>query len=176
MSAPRAPRATSSITTLTSSSTTRLVFYVVAPIVLVLAVTAAIVAHAFWNRVKLGKDEWRRVAFFRALRPALVIAFGTFPVVASMAFGAFSCEALDDDSQIRYLPPDYVLECGPVDNPTPAYKKLIEVAWVAIFIYPVGITIATSTLLYKVPRAGHPRPRPPAPEPARARTRTRTRV
>ena len=66
-----------------------------------------------------------------SLRPALLIAFGSYPIVASAAFQAFACESLGDVS-MRYLPPSYSLECGPPGEPTAEYERLTTVAGLLI--------------------------------------------
>ena len=68
-------------------------------------------------------------------------------IVAQLSFQAFACEALGDVS-LRYLPPDYALECGPEGAPTAEYRRLQTVAAVAIACYPIGISLATALLLY----------------------------
>merc|ERR1740139_1426562 len=138
-----------------SSEVSTLTFYIVAPMLVVLVTSAAILLRAAARR--RGEQSWVRQALLAMLRPALLVSFCTYPIVASAAFQAFACEPLGD-VKLRYLPPDYSLECGPEGEPTDEYKSLAGVAIVAIVIYPVGISLTTALLLYiaRVPlRAGH---------------------
>ena len=122
-----------------------LTFWLVAPITLTLVVSAAAMTWAAVSR--RNGPSWLREAMLWSLRPALLIAFGSYPIVASAAFQAFACESLGDVS-MRYLPPSYSLECGPVGEPTPEYQSLQTIATLAIAIYPVGISLCTALLLY----------------------------
>merc|ERR1719469_923398 len=138
-----------------SSEVNTLIFYIVAPMLLVLIISTAILLRAVARR--RGEESWVRQALLAMLRPALLVSFCTYPIVASVAFQAFACEPLGD-VKLRYLPPDYSLECGPEGEPTDEYKSLQGVAVVAIVLYPVGISLTTALLLYiaRVPlRAGH---------------------
>merc|ERR1719469_1106574 len=138
-----------------SSEVNTLTSYIIAPVLVVLITSAAILLRAAARQ--RGNQSWARQALLTTLRPALLISFFSYPIVASVAFQAFACEPLEDVS-IRYLPPDYSLECGPEGEPTDEYKRLTDVAIVAIVIYPVGISLTTALLLYiaRVPlRAGH---------------------
>lgn len=122
-----------------------------------LLVLIAGVAGLWVAAQRRGEQSWARSALLTTLRPTLLISFCAYPVVASVAFQAFACETLGD-VQMRYLPPNYSLECGAEGDPTDEYKRLTTVAWAAIVIYPVGISLATALLLYvaRVPiRAGH---------------------
>ena len=68
-------------------------------------------------------------------------------MVASVSFQAFACEPLGDVT-MRYLPPDYTLECGAEGEPTAEYQRLRDVAAVALAIYPLGISLFTAALLF----------------------------
>ena len=137
-----------------SSKVNTLTFYIIAPMLLVLIASAAIMLRAAARR--RGNQSWVRQALLATLRPALLVSFCAYPIVASVAFQAFACEPLGDVAK-RYLPPDYSLECGPEGKPTDEFTHLTNVAIVAIVIYPVGISLTTALLLYiaRVPlRAG----------------------
>ena len=100
-----------------SSEVNTLTFYVIAPILIGLVTSTAVLlwtgAAARWR----GEPSWRRLALLASLRPTLLVAFGFYPIVSSVAFQAFACEPLGDAS-LRYLPPTYTLECGPEGDPT----------------------------------------------------------
>ena len=128
------------------SEENELIFWVVVPLLLIFIIGTIPLARA--ARRRRGRASWARQALLWSLRPTLVIAFGSYPIVASVAFQAFVCEPLDDMSLVRFLPPSYSLECGPKDTPTAEYQHLLDVAAGAIVLYPVGISLCTALLLF----------------------------
>ena len=92
-----------------------LTFWLIVPYLITILVSAGSI---LWAAVKKrGEPAWFRQAVLWSMRPALLIAFGSYPIVASAAFQAFACEPLGDVS-LRFLPPTYTLECGPAGQPT----------------------------------------------------------
>ena len=139
-----------------SSEVNALAFYMIAPPLVMLIASVSSGAMLWAASRRRGDTFWVHKALLATLRPVLLISFCAYPIVASVAFQAFACEPLEDVS-MRYLPPDYSLECGPEGEPTDEYKRLTNVAIVAIILYPVGISVTTALLLYiaRVPlRAG----------------------
>ena len=122
-----------------------LLFWLTAPMVITLAVSAGALAWATTRRQ--DGPSGVRLAVLTALRPTLVVLYAFYPIVSSVAFQAFACESLGDVS-MRYLPPDYTLECGPAGEPTAEYQRLVELAAVAIALYPLGISVFTAVLLF----------------------------
>ena len=135
-----------------SSDSNVLLFWVVAPLLLIPIVSAiALLPRAVGRRGASVPDHWSssaRHALLWSLRPALIVAFASCPIVASVAFQAFACQPLDDESVIRFLPPSYALECGPEGDPTASYRHLTKIATGAIVLYPVGISLCTALLLH----------------------------
>ena len=131
-----------------------LTFWLVAPVLITFIVGVGVL---LWAAARQHVEpSWVRHALLTSLRPALLIAFVSYPIVASVAFQAFACEPLAD-VEMRFLPPDYSLECGPKGEPTDEYRRLTNVALTAIMLYPVGISLTTALLLFfaRVPlRAG----------------------
>jgi hypothetical protein len=122
-----------------------LTFWLIVPYLITILVSAGSI---LWAAVKKrGEPAWFRQAVLWSMRPALLIAFGSYPIVASAAFQAFACEPLGDVS-LRFLPPTYTLECGPAGQPTAEYERLTTVALIAVMLYPVGISVFTAILLY----------------------------
>ena len=54
--------------------------------------------------------------------------------VSSGAFRAFSCE--DFSNGRSFLRADYAVECG-----TDEHRKVMKMAWLGIFMYPVGVPL-----------------------------------
>ncbi|CAM9340915.1 unnamed protein product, partial [Hapterophycus canaliculatus] len=78
----------------------------------------------------------------RHLTALLLLTFLVYSSVASMVFQTFACETLDDG--IEYLRADYRIHC------TDAKHKAFEVyAGIMVFLYPVGIPLLYSTLLFQ---------------------------
>ena len=71
------------------------------------------------------------------------VAFLVFPMVSSLAFQAFNCEAFDDGA--RYLRADYSLDCDSAE-----YYPVRALAVLAIALYPVGIPLGSLLLLLRV--------------------------
>jgi hypothetical protein len=65
--------------------------------------------------------------------------------VSTTVFQTFSCEPIDDFATVKtsYLRADYSIQCG-----TSEYKLYRGIAILMIFIYPVGIPVFFSWLLY----------------------------
>ena len=81
-----------------------------------------------------------KAGVIRALPYLLYILFFAFPLVSSRAFQAFDCEEFDD--RTRFLRADYSLDCD-----DPEYRRVFDLALVAIALYPVGVPVLYLTLL-----------------------------
>ena len=82
-----------------------------------------------------------KAGVIRALPYLLYILFFAFPLVSSRAFQALECEEFDDGS--RFLSADYSLDCDDAE-----YRRVYDLAWVAIALYPVGVPLLYLTLLW----------------------------
>jgi len=82
-----------------------------------------------------------KAGVIRALPYLLYILFFAFPLVSSRAFQAFECEEFDDGT--RFLRADYSRDCD-----DPEYRRVLDLAWVAIALYPLGVPLLYFTLLW----------------------------
>ena len=82
-----------------------------------------------------------KAGVIRALPYLLYILFFAFPLVSSRAFQAFECEEFDDGT--RFLRADYSLDCDDAEH-----RRVLELAWVAIALYPLGVPLLYITLLW----------------------------
>ena len=81
-----------------------------------------------------------KAGVIRALPYLLYVLFFAFPLVLSRAFQALECEEFDDGS--RFLRADYSLDCDDAE-----YRRVVDLAWVAIALYPLGVPLLYLTLL-----------------------------
>ena len=81
-----------------------------------------------------------RLGALDSLGWVLKFFFLAMPSVSSTAFLVFDCE--DFDNGLSYLRADYALQCD-----TPEYERLVSLAWLAIGLYPVAITVVQLLLL-----------------------------
>ena len=119
----------------------RLLFWFVAPLMLkALAVLATVAVYG------PGRSA-RRAALLRALSYVLSINFVTFPLVNSVAFSAFDCEAFDDGTS--YLEPDYAVQCIDSEgNASDEWKVIRGWAIMAIFVHAFLIPGCFLALLF----------------------------
>jgi len=87
-----------------------------------------------------------RKQLIAALPWLLLLSFLVFPMVSSAAFRAFSCEEFSNGRS--YLRADYAVECG-----TDSHRRVRDIAWLGIFLYPVGISLFYAVLLLAARRA-----------------------
>ena len=66
------------------------------------------------------------------------------PQVSSAAFRAFSCDRFDNGRE--YLRADYSLECSTATHFSEEQESLKRLAWLSIFLYPVGISLVYALL------------------------------
>ena len=81
-----------------------------------------------------------------ALPWLLSLSFLVLPMVSSAAFRAFSCETFDDSRS--FLRADYSIECG-----TDTHASAERLAWLAIILYPVGISVLYMVLMWSARHA-----------------------
>ena len=81
-----------------------------------------------------------------ALPWLLSLSFLVLPMVSSAAFRAFSCETFDDSRS--FLRADYSIECG-----TDTHANAERLAWLAIILYPVGISVLYMVLMWSARHA-----------------------
>ena len=116
----------------------QLLFLVVLPGVLVLLT----VVCSFGIEVRTESEAASlKAGVIRALPYLLYIFFFAFPLVSSRAFQAFDCEEFDDGT--RFLRADYSLDCDDAE-----YRRVLDLAWVAIALYPLGVPLLYITLLW----------------------------
>ena len=93
-----------------------------------------------------SRDEGLRLSaneiFVKALPAVLQVAFLCYPIVASVAFEAWSCYEFSGES--GRLIADVDVECG-----SPQHQALQGVAWIAIACYPVGLFALNAALLFR---------------------------
>ena len=107
-------------------------------------------AEASEQRHRPGDRAYRARAAVRegllgALPWLLLLFYLVFPMVSSLAFRAFDCEEFDGGR--RFLRSDYGVDCD-----TAEYDELLQVAWVAIFCYPI---VVPTTYVLLLMRARH---------------------
>ena len=120
----------------------QLLVLVLSPCVLGVLVLACSMAAEVLTKRKASL----KAGLLRTLPYLLFLAFYAFPIVSSRAFQAFDCEEFDDGT--RFLRADYSLDCSDVE-----YNRVVSLAWVAIALYPVCISLLYLTLLLAARKA-----------------------
>ena len=120
-----------------------LLFLVLSPCVLGIIVLACSMSA----EVLTKRTASLKAGVIRALPYLLFLAFYAFPIVSARAFQAFDCEEFDDDT--RFLRADYSLDCSDAAE----YARVISLAWVAIAVYAVCISLLYLTLLLTARKA-----------------------
>ena len=82
----------------------------------------------------------------KALPPVLQIMFVLYPLVTTAAFEGFPC--YEFESGRGWLIADVSIECR-----TPDHASAQTLAWIAVFIYPVGLWLLTLLLLTRASKA-----------------------
>lgn len=111
----------------------RLIFYLVAPMALVLVLVTV-------GTVRLCLTRRTHLIVTRLLPYMLRIFFLSYPVLTNVGFEAFSCFEFEDGS--RFLISDVTIVCG-----TGEHAVVQRLAWIAIALYPIGIFILNAVLL-----------------------------
>ena len=128
-----------------------LAFTMFAPVVLATAILLCFFLWPFLKAIASLDARWFRRGnpkemLFAALPWQLLLSFLTFPMVSSSAFLAFSCE--DFDNGRSFLRADFAIECYTED-----YAGVEQLAWLGIFLFPVGISVLYAVLLVASRRA-----------------------
>ena len=76
--------------------------------------------------------------------------FVLFPLVSNVAFEAFPCYdvELGLGERGRWLIADVAIDCD-----APAHDSVQTIAWIAVLVFPVGITLGTGALLFRARKA-----------------------
>lgn len=89
--------------------------------------------------------------------PAVIVAFCVLPSVSSGLFAAFDCERFVADDVTgaahHYLSSDLAIRCSSGDFVNPTYEGARSIAYGFIFLWPLGMPIATLTLMFNSRRA-----------------------
>jgi hypothetical protein len=118
-----------------------LTLYIVAPLTIAGLVLVLAAVHA----LSASRARSARKVLKRAATPLLLLAFVSYPLVATKAFEAFSCYQFSDS---RFLKADVAVECNSIEH-----DDVRRLAWVAICVYPVGLLVLNAILLFTARRA-----------------------
>jgi len=149
----------------------RLLFWMAVPIVVVAVVVLGVCVSSVCRRRTTAskvvtsdgshgaafhlqdQEEPERAAtiFEKSLQPVLFAMFLLYPKVTNTAFEGFPCywfAPVGDAPARGWLRADVQIECN-----TPSHAQVMLVAWTAVGMYPVGILVATTLLLWKASSA-----------------------
>ena len=114
---------------------TKLTVYIVFPFLLALLIVLIALAGM------VVKRHCTLMALLEtAVPPLLKLLFLVYPLVTNVAFDAFACYKFTES---EWLKTDVSIECGTADHHT-----AIARAWVAIFLYPIGLLALNGGLLF----------------------------
>ena len=86
-------------------------------------------------------------SLFRRVIPVILrLAFLVYPIVTNVAFEAFSCFEFEDGRS--WLRTDVAIECE-----SPAHVDAKQLASIAIVVYPVGLFVLNTALLFRARKA-----------------------
>ena len=98
----------------------------------------------------LCKRRLSRTALMERSLPLIVrLLFLLYPLIANVAFEAFSCYPAFDDGT-RYLIVDVSIEC---DSNADEYKRVTATAWSAVGVYAFGLLALNAALLFRAREA-----------------------
>lgn len=112
-----------------------LLLYMVMP----LALAALIVVIAL-IRLRCNGTCTARAALEMTTPALLKLAFLAYPLIANVAFDAFSCYKFKDS---EWLKADVAIQCD-----TQPHYDALALAWAAIVIYPIGLLLVNAALLF----------------------------
>ena len=104
------------------------------------------------DRAADGIPSLVKEALLWSVKPMLYITFVAFPITASLAFQSFACESFDSGTQ-QYLRADYSVRCSRAGYTSQKHEDIMALAWLAIWIYPVGVPALYTLLLLSQRRA-----------------------
>ena len=111
------------------------------PPVLVGAILIGCLAYLIFNH-RLS----RTTLMERSLPLIVRLLFLLYPLIANVAFEAFSCYEFDNGT-ISYLVTDVSVACSTPDAPSAEHDLVTAVAWLAIALYPIGLIVLNGALL-----------------------------
>jgi hypothetical protein len=118
---------------------TRLVLWMLVPPALVSAILIGCLLYLLFKR------RLSRITLMERALPLIVrLLFLLYPLIANVAFEAFSCYPKFEDGT-RYLIVDVSIEC---DLNTDKYKRVYATAWLAVGVYAFGLLALTAVLLF----------------------------
>lgn len=122
----------------------RLIMWMLVPPVLVGAILIGCLTHLLCTR------RLSRAALMERSLPLIVrLLFLLYPLIANVAFEAFSCYPEFEDGT-RYLIVDVSIEC---DSNADEYKRVTATAWSAVGVYAFGLLALNAALLFCVREA-----------------------
>ena len=123
----------------------QLLFYIFVPLIIGLIVLIMYVTFAAQRlRGEHGVKKVLKEGALTALPSLLMLSFLAFPMVATLAFRAFSCEEFEGgEAAYLYLYADYSIDC----NDDVQYGRVLKLAYLAIVLYPVAVPISYVLLL-----------------------------
>jgi hypothetical protein len=117
----------------------RLVMWMLVPPVLIAAILVGDVTYLLYKR------RLSRTTLMESALPLIVrLLFLLYPLIANVAFEAFSCYPAFDDGS-RYLIVDVSILC---DLTTVEYARLYATAWLAVGVYAFGLLAVNAALLF----------------------------
>jgi len=122
-------------------------FWIIFPIIVALIVLVSVVLLNKWKRSRAIWGSRRDAALLeKALPPVLKILFVLYPLVTTAAFQGFPC--YEFESGRSWLIADVSIECN-----TPNHAFAMSHAWLAVFMYPVGMFVVNAVLLMRARQA-----------------------
>jgi hypothetical protein len=117
----------------------RLVSWMLVPPVLMGAILVCCLTHL------LSKRRLSRTTLMEKIMPLFVrLLFILYPLIANVAFEAFSCYPANEDGT-RYLIVDVSVTC---DWNADEYNRIIATAWSAVSVYAFGLLALNAALLF----------------------------
>ena len=129
----------------------QLILWMLVPPVLICAILVSCIAYL------LQKRRLSRIALLETALPLVVkLLFLLYPLIATVAFEAFSCYPAFEDGT-RYLIADVAVQCftqEPHEIVWPeAYTSIWTTAWWAVGVYAFGLLTLNATLLFSAREA-----------------------
>jgi len=91
-------------------------------------------------------QSYKMTLLEQTLPPVLQIMFILYPLVTNAAFAGFPCYEFEGGR--GWLIADVNIECR-----TPPHVAATSLAWIAVFIYPIGMLVTTAVLLLRAKEA-----------------------
>ena len=120
-----------------------LLFWLIFPAVACLVMLVYAVGAA---RLCRKKDDSSGTLVEQVLPPVLRLMFILYPLVTTAAFEGFPCYEFDGGD--GWLIADVSIKCR-----TPAHASVTSLAWIAVFVYPIGFWLVSLLLLLRASKA-----------------------